>query len=105
MTKGIAISKVVLLILGVIVLAFVGYLVYTTFVAGGGTISLEACKSAVIAACTQCKLKGWSATSSFSVSASVCTTDMLNKIGFSLATLTTTCDKVKDSCKNTFGIE
>lgn len=54
--KGLAVSQIILLVLGIIVLAVVAYLLYTQFVGTGGTISAEECRAAATRACTACSI-------------------------------------------------
>jgi hypothetical protein len=55
--KGVAIEQVILLVLGVIVLALIGYLLYSNYLSTSGGISLEQCKTQLVNACGNCKLK------------------------------------------------
>lgn len=54
--KGLAVSQIILLVLGIIVLAVVAYLLYTQFVGTGSTISAEECRAAATRACTACSI-------------------------------------------------
>jgi hypothetical protein len=60
--KGLAVTQVVLLILGIVVLAIIGYLIYSTFIAGGPTVVEQQCKSKFISVCSNCKAAGWTGT-------------------------------------------
>ncbi len=55
-TKGIAVSQIILLVLGILVLAVVAYLLYSNFVTTGGAISAEQCRAAATRACTACSI-------------------------------------------------
>jgi uncharacterized protein (UPF0333 family) len=57
-TKGLAVSQIILLVLGIIVLAVVAYLLYTQFVSTGGTISAEQCRAEATRICTGCAIAG-----------------------------------------------
>jgi hypothetical protein len=53
--KGIAITSLVMLILGMIVVAILGYLIYKVFTGGAGSaFSKEECKAKYIAICSNC---------------------------------------------------
>ena len=54
--KGVAVSQIILLVLGILVLAVVAYLLYTNFVTTGGTLSAEQCRAAATRACTACSI-------------------------------------------------
>lgn len=54
--KGVAVSQIILLVLGILVLAVVAYLLYTNFVTTGGAISTEQCRAAATRACTACSI-------------------------------------------------
>lgn len=54
--KGLAVSQIILLVLGIIVLAVVAYLLYTQFVSTGGTISAEQCRAEATRICTGCSI-------------------------------------------------
>src|SRR5437773_2268712 len=57
-TKGLAVSQIILLVLGIIVLAVVAYLLYTNFVGTNNTVNAEQCRAAATRACTSCSLIG-----------------------------------------------
>lgn len=53
MSKGdLPVAHVVAIILGIIVIALLGYLIYTNFTKSTGTISEETCKAKLIQYCT-----------------------------------------------------
>lgn len=54
--KGIAISQIILLVLGIIVLAVVAFLLYSNFVSTGGAIDAQKCRSEATNACTSCSI-------------------------------------------------
>ncbi|HLC59598.1 MAG TPA: hypothetical protein VJH34_03675 [archaeon] len=54
--KGIAVEQMIMLALGVIVLALVGYLLYSNYISTSGQVSTEQCKTSLINACNNCKL-------------------------------------------------
>ena len=54
--KGIAVEQMIMLALGVIVLALVGYLLYSNYLSTSGTVSNEQCRTSLINACNNCKL-------------------------------------------------
>lgn len=54
--KGVAVSQIILLVLGILVLAVVAYLLYTNFVQTGATISAETCRAEATRICTGCVL-------------------------------------------------
>jgi hypothetical protein len=56
--KGLAVSQIILLVLGIIVLAVIAYLLYTNFVGAGNVVSAEQCRAAATRACTTCQLIG-----------------------------------------------
>lgn len=56
MAKGLAVSQIILLVLGIIVLAVVAYLLYTQFVDTGGTITAEQCRAEATRICTGCTI-------------------------------------------------
>lgn len=51
-----AVSQIILLVLGILVLAVVAYLLYTNFVTTGSTISAETCRAEATRACTGCQI-------------------------------------------------
>lgn len=54
--KGLAVSQIILLVLGIIVLAVVAYLLYTQFVGTGNAISAEQCRASATRVCTGCQI-------------------------------------------------
>lgn len=54
--KGVAVDQIILLVLGVIVLAVIGYLLYSNFMASSGGINTEQCKANLINVCNSCKM-------------------------------------------------
>lgn len=54
--KGVAVSQIILLVLGILVLAVVAYLLYTNFVQTGTTISAETCRAEATRICTGCTI-------------------------------------------------
>lgn len=101
--KGIAIQKIILLLLGIIVLAMVGYLLYITFI--GSKITPDICRAEVMRQCTQCKLVGWSSSYSISISGKSCTNEILTAdLGTRLRVDTPiSCDNLQGDCSR-FGI-
>lgn len=69
-TKGIAVSQIILLVLGILVLAVVAYLLYSNFVTTGGAISAETCRAEATRECTGCSIAsgGTATTCSFTPS-------------------------------------
>jgi hypothetical protein len=57
--KAIAIEQIILIVLGVIVLGVVGYLLYINFLAGGGQMTYEKCRSMALSYCGGCRLKDY----------------------------------------------
>jgi|SRR3989344_4037327 len=53
--KGLATQQLILLALGIIVLAVIGYLLYSQFVKTSKTLSSSDCQTNVVAACNKCK--------------------------------------------------
>lgn len=53
-TKGVAVSQIILLVLGILVLAVVAYLLYTQFVTSNQTIGAETCRAEATRVCTGC---------------------------------------------------
>jgi hypothetical protein len=53
--KGLAVTQVILLILGIIVLAIIGYLLYSNYISSVGIVSVEQCKTDLIRVCNTCK--------------------------------------------------
>lgn len=54
--KGIAVSQIILLVLGILVLAVVAYLLYTNFVGSTTAINAETCRASATRACTACSI-------------------------------------------------
>lgn len=54
--RGVAVSQIILLVLGILVLAVVAYLLYTNFVSTGNTISAETCRAEATRICTGCTI-------------------------------------------------
>ena len=52
--KGVAVSQIIMLVLGILVLAVVAFLLYSNFVQTGSTISAETCRAEATRACTGC---------------------------------------------------
>jgi len=104
--KGIAVQKIILLLLGIIVLAIIGYLLYTVFL--GARISPEVCKAALVGACTQCKLSAWNA--NVKVSGKSCTDKLISEIiGLSTSAgsdgnFDIQCSQIQGNCKG-LGVE
>jgi hypothetical protein len=57
--KAIAISQIIMIVLGIIVLGVIGYLLYTQFLTGGGQMTYEKCRSIVVSQCGICRLKDY----------------------------------------------
>jgi len=55
---GVAVSQIILLVLGILVLAVVAYLLYTQFVTTGSTLSAETCRAEATRICTGCQIGG-----------------------------------------------
>lgn len=53
------VSHIVAMVLGVIVLALLGYLVYTNFIAATGAVSEETCRSQFLQYCTFWSITGY----------------------------------------------
>lgn len=60
--RGVAVSQIILLVLGILVLAVVAYLLYTNFITTSGTISAETCRAEATRACTGCAIAAGSFT-------------------------------------------
>jgi hypothetical protein len=58
MAKGLAVSQIILLVLGIIVLAVIAYLLYANFIGPRDVINAEQCRSSAIRACTTCSIAG-----------------------------------------------
>ena len=56
--KGLAVSQIIMLVLGILVLAVVAFLLYSNFVSTGTTVSAEQCRAAATRACTGCSIAG-----------------------------------------------
>ncbi len=54
--KGIAVSQIILLVLGILVLAVVAFLLYSNFVSTGGTLNAETCRAEATRLCTGCQV-------------------------------------------------
>lgn len=55
-SKGVAISQIILLVLGIIVLAVVAFLLYSNFTSTSGAIDSQKCRSYATNACTACSI-------------------------------------------------
>ncbi|HLC59778.1 MAG TPA: hypothetical protein VJH34_04625 [archaeon] len=53
--KGLAVEQIIMLAIGVIVLALIGYLIYSQFVKSGSSLTSTNCQSDIVASCTKCK--------------------------------------------------
>lgn len=53
--KGLAVEQIIMLAIGVIVLALIGYLIYSQFVKSGSNLTSANCQSDIGSACTKCK--------------------------------------------------
>jgi hypothetical protein len=69
-TKGIAISTIIMLMLGVVVLLFVGYWLVRAF--SGKGLSSQECKSQFISWCEACAAKNWIGTATWSTDLTNC---------------------------------
>lgn len=56
--KGVAVSQIILLVLGIIVLAVVAYLLYTNFLSSNSSFDQNKCNAEKLAACTRAKIAG-----------------------------------------------
>lgn len=54
--KGVAISQIILLVLGIIVLAVVAFLLYSNFSSTTGQVDFQKCRAAATNACTACSI-------------------------------------------------
>jgi hypothetical protein len=54
--KGVAISQIILLVLGIIVLAVVAFLLYSNFTTTTGQIDVQKCRSVATNACSACAI-------------------------------------------------
>lgn len=61
-TKGVAISQIILLVLGIIVLAVVAFLLISNFASSTGQIDAQKCRTDAINACTSCSIATGSTT-------------------------------------------
>ncbi len=59
-TKGIAVSQVILLVLGILVLAVVSFLLYTQFVSTGNSMGAQTCMAEATRICTGCTIGRYS---------------------------------------------
>jgi hypothetical protein len=55
-TKGVAISQIILLVLGIIVLSVVAFLLYSNFTTTTGQIDVQKCRAVATNACTACSI-------------------------------------------------
>jgi hypothetical protein len=63
-TKGVAVSTIIMIMLGVVVLLFVGYWLVRVFTGAG--LSSQECKSEYINWCNSCAARGWTGTATWS---------------------------------------
>jgi hypothetical protein len=56
MPKGIAVDQLILLILGIIVLAVIGYLIYVNFISSNSSFDSAKCQARALSVCTACKV-------------------------------------------------
>lgn len=61
MAKAVAVPYVIALILGIIVVAVIGYWFFVVAGGGGGQLSRTECQSRFVAYCTEWSLKGYGA--------------------------------------------
>jgi uncharacterized protein (UPF0333 family) len=54
--KGIAISQIILLVLGIIVLSVVAYLLYSNFTSTTSQVDFQKCRAVATNACTACSI-------------------------------------------------
>ncbi len=78
--KGIAIQQIVLLVLAVIVLAALGYYLFTTFGTAGPKISRTNCQAALLDACSYCKNTNWDPNEEGIVTTTSCTSSLVKSI-------------------------
>jgi hypothetical protein len=56
--KAIAVSQIIMIVLGVIVLGVIGYLLYANFLSGRGQMDYEKCRSMIVSQCGTCQITG-----------------------------------------------
>ncbi len=56
--KGIAVSQIILLVLGILVLAVIAFLLYSNFTSTGNTLNAETCRAEATRLCTGCYIGG-----------------------------------------------
>jgi hypothetical protein len=81
-TKGVAVSTIIMVMLGVIVLLFVGYWLVRTFT--GSTLSKEECRSEYIQWCRTCAGMSWTGTATWEASLVSCLGKYASNLGFTI---------------------
>ncbi len=82
--KGLAVNQIILLALGVVVLALVGYLLYSSYISGAGSIGVEEARTSLVNACNDCKLRlgsGWDTSNTNPAVTPNCASSRLSKAG------------------------
>jgi hypothetical protein len=82
-TKGVAVQTIIMVMLGIVVLLFVGYWLVRVFTTPA--LSEEECRSLYIDWCRNCALKGWSGTIAWDTNLVDCMAKYNTKMGFPVA--------------------
>lgn len=101
--KGIAVQTIILVLLGLVVLVFIAYWLYTLF-AGETPLSMEQCRIKLLTWCEMCKNNDWSAAIALAsdATASRCYNDYKDQFGMSSIGVPT-CSNMQSNCA-TLGI-
>jgi hypothetical protein len=82
-TKGVAVQTIIMIMLGVVVLLFVGYWLVRVF--STPALSEEACRSIYIDWCRNCALNSWTGTNLWGATVTDCLVKYGTKMGFPVA--------------------
>ncbi len=97
-TKGVAVQTIIMVMLGVVVLLFVGYWLVRVFTTPA--LSEEECKSLYIDWCRNCALNSWTGTNAWDAIVTDCLGKYAAKMGFATITASGDCTNLanKNNC-------
>ena len=78
-TKGVAVQTIIMIMLGVVVLLFVGYWLVRVFTGKG--LTAQECRSQFISWCESCAARGWTGTATWSADMVTCLGNYAQTIG------------------------
>ena len=99
--KGIAVQTIILVLLGLVVLVFIAYWLYTLF-AGETPLSMEQCRTELLTWCDMCKNNQWGTTSDPMLAsdpvAQRCWLDYYDQFGLRVPAAADKCSTLQSQC-------